>query len=211
MPRSKPTRTAAYGLLLSLDGCEEILLFSSRAELALALAERLGGCDALAHGHVEEFLSNGGRRLTHLGYSREVTEMTAWGPVRTLHHRKTVFEAFGASGSAIDITTLLCEGRRLAEARRPQRGRRWWYATRYYCGYGPVPGVHKSRGGGGWHRRLATANEIRLNALVVREDGEPAARATRRSSNLPTARDDYARCGQRTWKSQHNGRKAWDC
>lgn len=74
----------------------------------------------------------------------------------------------------------------------------------------PVPGVRKQRGGSG-RRRWKTQQERRDNALVLKEEGEVAARPCRRGGYLPHSWDwsPYAK-GQRGWKGQHKGRKSWD-
>ncbi len=90
---------------------------------------------------------------------------------------------------------------------RNQEMMRW--ADRY-PGYvrrnGPVHGIRKWRGGGGHSIRVIP--ETRLNALVVKEDGEVPARPARMS--LPDPWDYDYRCVQRSWKTQRRGLKAWD-
>lgn len=68
----------------------------------------------------------------------------------------------------------------------------------YYCGYGPVPGVHKPAGG---HvcRRLRTMNAIR-QSVVIEDDIAP--RAKRSSNTLPDSWDDHliSAYGNHSWK-----------
>jgi hypothetical protein len=71
----------------------------------------------------------------------------------------------------------------------------------------PVPGVHKYAHGH-YFRRIHTTAELRLNQFVDPE--EPQARASRTGYNLPNSWDDYPKTVERSWKSQHKGRKAWD-
>lgn len=96
----------------------------------------------------------------------------------------------------------------------------WWlnwchqlYLSRRFAGHvyrgGPVPGVHR-RGRYCGFRRIRTTAERRLNALVLVEEGEVAARACRQGYSLPDSWDDYSRNRERCWKRQHKGRKAWD-
>lgn len=115
--------------------------------------------------------------------------------------------AYSPRGKLLDVHALEAHGRRLYNSRTG-------YWTRLYPGYvrrrGPVHGIRKWRGGGHYFRRIHTTPERRQAALVVYEDGEVAARPARNLRNLPNSWDDYARCVERSWKSQHKGRKAWD-
>ncbi|WP_160331264.1 hypothetical protein [Burkholderia cenocepacia] len=77
-----------------------------------------------------------------------------------------------------------------------------WQRNSEYCGYGPVPGVRKHRGGGHYFRRMRHMNERRQAALVVEEEGEVAPRAARNLHGLPNPWDDYP-ChsrDNRNWK-----------
>lgn len=64
-----------------------------------------------------------------------------------------------------------------------------WGIYPYYCGYGPVPNVRKSRGGGGYFRRMKTM-AARRQAQHVSDD-EPRVRAARSANVLPNSWDDY--------------------
>lgn len=83
---------------------------------------------------------------------------------------------------------------------KPPLAKGTWLELRYgvYCGYGPVPGIHK-RSGGHYHRRLHTTPAMRM-AQVIEDDVPP--RAKRNVANLPTSWDDYsiAATGNHSWK-----------
>lgn len=122
--------------------------------------------------------------------------------------RRFEVEAYGPRGRAMDMEVLLSQGRALLEAERFARR----YSRRHkqaYNGEGPVPGISNKRAPR-WCRRIHSRTELRLNALVLIEDGEVSARASRCGTNLPDTRDGYARDQQRSWKAQGKGRKAWD-
>lgn len=82
----------------------------------------------------------------------------------------------------------------------------WWVRSRpallSWNGFGPVPYVHRARGGH-FFRRIATHGEHRACAAVLPEEGEPAFRGKRRGHNLPTAYDDrpISAYRNRSWKS----------
>jgi hypothetical protein len=117
--------------------------------------------------------------------------------------------ALSPSGKTLPLDELEAHGARL----RAEES-----AKTYYPGYtrrcGPVTGVRCFRGGAGYSRRYLrrfhTAGERRLGALVLKEEGEVAPRCARNSRNLPNPWDDIPRIVERSWKSQHKGRKAWD-
>lgn len=68
-------------------------------------------------------------------------------------------------------------------------------------GSGPVPGVHRRRGGNAY-RIPGTANERRANAFVDLDSGEPPVRAARSWKSLPSTWDDLERSDyrMRSWK-----------
>ena len=78
------------------------------------------------------------------------------------------------------------------------------------CGSGPVPGIRKRRGGPAHFRHPATTPEARLNAMLLPGEGEVSARRARCGANLPDSWDERVRSVEKSWKSQHQGRKAWD-
>lgn len=116
-----------------------------------------------------------------------------------------IHAAVSPNGKLLDLGDLWMYGQRLRDARA---------AERHYPGYvhrqGPVYGIHCYRGRKRYFRRISTTPERRQAALVVVEDGEVAPRPARSSNGLPNSWDDYSRSLQRSWKTQHKGRKAWD-
>jgi hypothetical protein len=72
----------------------------------------------------------------------------------------------------------------------------------------PVPGLslHRWRSSY-WYRSVHTSAEHRMNQPIAGD--EPSCRAARGDRLLPTSWDDWPRCVQRCWKTQHRGRKAW--
>lgn len=114
--------------------------------------------------------------------------------------------AFSVNGHLMHLPSLLGLAFNLGKIDR-RAGRYWNLRFGAWNGVGPVPGTACSRGGGGSFRNIKTYGEIRLNALVVDEDGEVQARSRRR--NLPTAWEDFQRRSAKSWKEQRKGRKAW--
>jgi len=209
MSTSTPTRNAAYGLLSLAHSGEEFARFVTLDALALGLAQRIdtvqrcyGEClpheCVLGFGKIwywEKVL----KERVHSDFGLATKSTLMWAS----------FEAFGPSGASLGLGALLARGTALLDAIQAEK-RLHWYCRAAYCGWGPVPGVRKYRGGSGWYRSVATAAEARQNSLIVREDGEPNARAARCGMNLPTSRDDVSRHVERCWKRQHRGVKAWD-
>ncbi|KWT98125.1 hypothetical protein APY03_0796 [Variovorax sp. WDL1] len=70
-------------------------------------------------------------------------------------------------------------------------------------------GIRKWRGGP-TYRNCATMAQRRQNAAWHPEEGEVECRATRRDAYLFHSWDGRPRGVERSWKSQHKGRKAWD-
>lgn len=199
MSVSRPTRRSAFGLRRCAAGREHWSEFASLDQLALSLFKSVGylaraGADGLC--------------LLDVQHESIMVDHGRWGIGVRVVHRHALYEAFSPSGRALPVVPLLLRGQALTLLESIRRRDRWRFPYDY-CGTGPVPGVHKRCHGGG-HRRLRSSGERRLNALVLREQGEVAARAARRGKNLPDSRDDYSRCLQRCWKSQRKGRKAWD-
>ena len=75
---------------------------------------------------------------------------------------------------------------------------------------GSWPNIHKRRGG--WRASHPHVQaEQRLNASVLLEEGEIAARPSRGRGYMPTGRDRrWTDRGGRGWKNQHKGLKSWD-
>lgn len=122
------------------------------------------------------------------------------------------YEANDPFGKLLSMANLLARGRVLVEEEGRNRPRYQLWRSRFvYCGVGPVPGVRKWRGGRRYIRRMKTTAERRLNALVLREEGEVTIRAARNAHNLPDSRDDFVIQRENGWKAQHKGAKSWDC
>lgn len=112
--------------------------------------------------------------------------------------------AFTPTGKPVAIDELVAWGGRLAWDQYVQ-----YKLSTFTLHQGPVQGIHKWRGGSR-SRPHQVQGERRANALVLGEDGEVPARATRYGFNLPDSRDGRRRINQRCWKSQHKGRKSWE-
>jgi hypothetical protein len=112
-------------------------------------------------------------------------------------------KALNPSDKVLSVEELVAWGRRLRQTE--YLSRRHAHVFRE----GPVQGIRKWRGGYGVRNHRVQA-ERRDNHLVVFEDGEVSARATRCGGYLPNSWDGRRRIVQRCWKSQHKGRKSWD-
>jgi hypothetical protein len=84
---------------------------------------------------------------------------------------------------------------------RPAARRPFGASRHDYCGYGPVPGTGRPRGGHHF-RRMHHISERRSAGLVLRNEGEVAPRGKRAAANLPTPWDDYSIAARedRGWK-----------
>lgn len=120
----------------------------------------------------------------------------------------TVYQVYSRNGKAMNIQQIIAAANNLYSKSRGYYG----YGRRFsfWNGEGPVPGISKMRGGGGYMRSLRTQSERSLNGLVVKEEGEVPARAARSGRNLPSSWDDFLRDRQKCWKEQRRGRKSWD-
>jgi hypothetical protein len=205
MPVSQPTRNAAFSLRRTEYGCEEVFCFQSQKDLVVDLARR---CSFRLPTGISppKIFSADGTFLHLLVESTVQTAHSKWGSVWSLHCETSIgLEAFSPSGRPLNLRGLL----ELAQSLHPKK-----YISRrggFYCGYGPVPGIHKNRGGRwGYFRNIQTTTEHRLNNLVVFEDGEVPARSARAGHNLPDSWDDIAH-GRKSvgWKAQRKGRKSW--
>lgn len=89
-----------------------------------------------------------------------------------------------------------------AELVAAKRRKVYWLRMKWekWNGEGPVPGIGRPRGGHHF-RRLKTINERRWSIPMV-EEGEPAPRARRNHTNLPTTWDDFQISSRedRNWK-----------
>ena len=205
MSVSHTPRSAAFILRKTEYGREEIFRFNSKKTLAIDLLKRC---------HFQRFngmavlkvFSVDGTFLQMQVQSCIQTSHSKWGGVWSLRNECLIcLEAFCLKGRPLNLRGLLELGVSLTpnEIRYARRGG-------IYCGYGPVPNVHKTRGGNGYFRNIHTTSELRMNALVVIEDGEVQARMARTSTNLPNSWDDvsYGR-RSRGWKAQRKSFKAW--
>jgi hypothetical protein len=201
---SHPTRQAAYLLRRTEFGREENFQFQSRKELVIALARQ---CKRGSDDQRSAILAFSSDRmfLSVLRQSSIQTSHSKFGAVWELRTDSRVdFEAFGPAGKSLNIKGLL-ESSLSYEIQAP-RSRRGGI----YCGYGPVPNVHRQRLGRRYFRRIATMQERRLNQPLNIDKSEPSARPARRAPNLPSSWDDisYAR-RSKGWKQQSKVRKSW--
>lgn len=126
-------------------------------------------------------------------------------------------KAWDSNGKRIDARGLLQAGRVLSKSRRKQdfsfgSSRYYWVREAgaragHQTRWGPVPGISMHRGGR-CHRRIGTQHERVWAQSVDRE--EPAPRARRGPSMLPSSWDDLPLRRENGWKRQRNGRKAWE-
>ena len=127
---------------------------------------------------------------------------------RVLEHH---LRAFGPLRQPFDVIELVAWGCRLLREQRPVAAY-FRLAAAAVPGYerrsGPVPGVHRSHSYR-WRRSPCTMQERRLNQPAAAQ-GDPCGRVCRSGLNLPSDRDAGDRGCERSWKSQHKGRKAWD-
>lgn len=216
MSQSTLTRESVYGLRISVAGSEEWVTFRTIEQMARALVRRSGGGPAYrsgrryaaSHRDPVHQVSDDGTCLRVVTTQTFQVAHSHWGTTVQTREDWTTFEVHGPSGRLLNVLGVMAlgEARELAEHRSL-----YWRGRNDYCGWGPVPGIRKYRGGGGrYHRRFSTMNERRAGDLVIAEEGEIAPRASRRGTNLPNPWDDYCRIKERNWKSQTKGRKSWD-
>lgn len=137
-------------------------------------------------------------RARHVGY--------LYGAVDNNGEGELTYELRNSAGKQLNLDEILAWFNR-------QRQAQWSGLRRggpYEYRRGPVGGTRCSRGGGGFMRHMRTTAERRLNALVLKDEGEVPARVARTGHNLPNSWDDYRRHQERCWKAQHKGRKSWD-
>ena len=205
MPVTHPTRGAAFILRKTEYGREEIFRFDSKKALAIDLVKRCNYHRSTGM-TVSKVFSVDGTVLRMQAQSRIQTSHSKWGGVWRLRDECLIcLEAFSVNGRPLNLRGLL----ELAGSLTP-RGQRYARRGGVYCGYGPVPNVHKTRGGNSYFRNIHTTSEIRMNTLVAIEDGEVPARMARTSPTLPNSWNDvsYGRRSQ-GWKAQRSGFKAW--
>lgn len=212
MSKSKTTRSCAFGLRIVFAGREEWHWFAAFAILARELSLRL-----YAASHHRDGSNKGpgvpftvtdpdGLCLTWLRETPYQGEHTHYGATWRFRTEWKTYEAFGPNGrplqidkvlNSFDLEDHLAWRRKRCDIAHGDRG------------HGPIPRIHKVRGGSGWFRAIQTTQEIRLNALVLPGEGEIAVRAARNPKNLPTAWADILRDPQRSWKAQRKGRRQW--
>lgn len=125
---------------------------------------------------------------------------SSWMPLESQAVRQ---KALSPRGKLLNIVELVSWGRRLRQTNY------WSRYGQFVFRSGPVSCISKWRGGSST-RNCQTQNERRGTAMVLREEGEVAARAVRHDSYLPSSWDGRRRIVQRCWKSQHKGCKSWD-
>lgn len=227
MPFSHPTRGAAFKLRITNGGREEISRYDTLEQLSKALASRcindqhtsrksykdvaflydIDFQDRFAR-IVENFDGTvlGWQCLTDIQFKTQNWNFIPGFGIQ--------YEAFDLNGSPLKIAPLLSAGQAELAAIKAERIRRVYSREPAYCGYGPVPGTRKHRGGRTYGRmylrRIRTTPEIRMNSLTVKEDGEVSARPSRSAPNLPTNWDDQHRSYEKGWKSQGKRSKSWD-
>lgn len=129
--------------------------------------------------------------------------------------RKSVMRwaAYGRDGFRLGQARLVALGEKRIETLGGVWGRRNRWAFGSNPGYErrslPVKGTACRRGGGGCHRHFATIGSKR-KAQAIRGEGEPLPRGAQSVSSIPDPWDDYMRGGQKCWKKQRRGAKAWD-
>lgn len=196
----QPTWAHPYALVTTADAIVKEAVFDRLSDLATAIYRHYSN-NKVSCEIVQDSCALQVVMLDHVRI-----EAGRFGFVYRQVRRTTQFEALGHGGARLKIVPLLDMGR--AIHRDQIESRRSLYTG--YCGYGPVPGTRKSRGGIGYSRRMKTVGERRLNALVLHDDGEVACRSSRFGGNLPSSWDDKFRNTERNWKSQHKGIKSWD-
>lgn len=215
MSVTNPTRGSAYGLRIATAGREEWKFFASVDHLARHISSRIYRNNAGRLGSSPRSISFNvvsfdGTLLRRIKRTTVQVDHNHWGATRAVRDEWTTYEAFSPNGRSLKIAAILARGNALENTDGSGLSYRLRHGYRHYCGYGPVPGIRKSRGGSGYMRRIQTTAEKRLNVLVLEEEGEVPARAARCGRNLPSAWDDFMRYNENCWKAQTKGRKSWD-
>ncbi len=213
MSTSTPTRACAFGLRIVAPDGEQWFWFDSLLGIARSLALRLfASTQRLGHkadiGFRVPFtiVDDDGLCLTWLRKTPYQAAHTHFGATWRIRTKWKTYEVFDRNGRPLQIQKVLGvfdleEHLGIRKTRRLEHGDR---------GRGPVPRIHKSRGGNGWFRGIQTSHEIKLNELVLADEGEIPVRPARNKNNLPTAWEDFLRTPQRNWKVQRKARKQWD-
>ena len=210
MPPSKPTRARAFGLRIVSRNNEEWEYFPSYLGMArafslrlFAMTQRLDHATKVGTRAPFTRLDEDGLSITCRRETPYQAEHTHFGSIWRIRTEWTRFEAFGVSGNQLKIQNVL----NAFDLNEHPFNRKRLGAAHRDRGHGPVQGIHKSRGGSDWFRSVSTANEIRMNALMV--EGEVPPRAARQKGNLPTSWDDFYREPHRSWKSQRKTHRQW--
>lgn len=208
-----PTRRSAYGLRIAVAGREEWVYFTSIERLARDISLRLYRdiihCQRARQKSMQPTVVSGdGTLLQRIKRTSVQPEHSHWGAERVVREEWTTFEAFSPNGHPLKIKAVVAMGDAMEQAEGSRLSYRVRHCNRDYCGYGPVPGIRKLRGGNGYMRRIRTTAERRLNELVLKEEGEVAPRGAR--CGVPNSWDDFIRHKENCWKSQTKGRKSWD-
>lgn len=212
MSASTPTRNRAYGLSIVSPAAEVWYYFADRQSLARDLTLRLYEATQRIDHHIKAgprapytVVELDGVRVRWIRETPYQAQHAHFGATWRAHVEWVTFEPYGENGRPLPVHQLLCEFDLLAYLRGTRSGR----VRHGERGHGPVRGIRKRRSGYGWFRKIQTSQEIRTNALVLLDEGEVPARSARRPNMLPTARDDYVRAPQRSWKVQSKARKQW--
>ena len=227
MPLSQKTRFAAFKLRITSNGSEEIYRFDTLPQLAKKLASRCIHDQTTARKSYKDvaflydidFQDRFPRIVENFDGTVLGWQVMTDAQFENLNWSFVIgfgiqYEAFAQNGMPLKMAPLLSAGQEELTAIKAERIRRRYRNEPGYCGYGPVPGTRKFRGGRSYGRlylrRIRTTAEIRMNSLTIKEDGEVSARPARCDHNLPTYWDDQPRSYQNGWKSQGKRSKSWD-
>lgn len=212
MSQSKTTRgNCAFGLRIVSPGREEWHRFAAFSDLARELALRLNAAAHLLGRSKKDprrpftVTEADGHCLSWLRETPYQAQHTRFGAIWRIRTEWKTYEAFGPKGRPLPIDKVLNS----YDLKEHFSWRKKGAIAHGDRGHGPVPHISKMRGGPGCLRYIQTTQEIRLNALVLPDEGEIPVRAARNPKNVPTAWDDFMRDPQRSWKAQRKGRRQW--
>ena len=215
MSISKPTRSRGFGLRITSPKGEEWFYFDRLSSLIQHLGKSLNCASRrLAFrpfiGPLPDVeVSNCGTCLRWTRDTPYQAAHTKYGVILAVRREWKTYEIFSTSGKPVKVNCHLHAFYDLGNSsqRTFRVQRKVAHGVR---GLGPVYGIHKSRGGSGYFRDVSTAAEMRLNSLVIFDDGELPVRAARHPKNLPNSWDDQFRQNQRNWKAQRKDRRQWE-
>lgn len=195
----RPTFSLPSNSRLLTDTVDELRV---KAKLQAAMLEKPVGIVVRTFDTLDECLLSVARQEnTYDLYSWPKRQIYAW----FIEHHLQLASAYYIEDAKrcvdIPVTPELLENFR---RRRRYRGRP---VQGYHYRNGPVPGIRRPRGFNDY-RSIRTYAERRMLSLVVAEDDEPPARASRK--NVPSSWDEICRGKEKCWKRQHKGVKAWD-